>query len=80
MYECLLELIKNQQDFYNKAGTEKIDGADNAKMLKTVDQFKMCPGIRILLEDGDQYFNMEEAVNKMFEGLKNSDCEEKDQW
>lgn len=80
VYECLLELIKNQQDFYNKAGTEKIEGADNAEMLKTVDQFKMCPGIRILLEDGDQYFNMEEAVNKMFEGLKNSDCEEKDQW
>ena len=66
VYECLLELIKNQQDFYNKAGIRKSESADNAEMLKTVEQFKMCPGIRTLLEDGDQYFNMEEAVNKMF--------------
>lgn len=70
VYECIYEQVENQQNFYNKASS----GSE----LYIAEQFKDCPGIALLLAGNNKDDKMEKAVNRMFNGLKNSTSKEKE--
>lgn len=74
LYKCISEQIQEQQKFYNTENTAK----HAQEPLKISEQFKECPGIKVFIE-GKVNNDVEDAVNVLFEGLKNSASEEEGQ-
>lgn len=78
LYKCILEQIEEQEKFYNTENGTKL----TQETLKISDQFKKCPGIKVLIEGKEnkekENNDMEDAVNTLFEGLKNSASEEEE--
>ena len=74
VYKCISEQMTQQQNFYNSENRKKAENCSKKEgQLKIAEQFDECPGIKILLGVDDSFPDMAWAVDRLFNGLKNSD-------